>query len=163
MKAVLEANCFIDAVTPSSDSYPCLRRLFSAARSRTDLTLAVSRHTLAEVRRPDEACELAKALEVVPYWPIGTISEQVATIEQLTGTWQDAGRNDQIQQELAQLANAGDDIRDRGAYLDALRAGADAFITSDRHLVSSAPAARIRARFGLRVLTPCAFVSEISM
>jgi hypothetical protein len=127
------------------------------------LTLAVSRHTLAEVQRPDEACELAKTVEVVPYWPIGTISEQVATIEQLTGTWQDARRNEQIQQELTQLAKSGNDIRDRGAYLDALRAGADAFITSDRHLVNSAPAARILGRFGLRVLTPCAFVSEIGV
>jgi predicted nucleic acid-binding protein len=163
MKVVLDANCFIDAVNPLSDSYPWLRRLFAAAKSRPDLRLAVSRHTLAEVRRPDTACELVKTVEVVPHWPIGTISEQVATIEQLAGTWQDARRNEQIQQEVEQLAKSGNDIRDRGGYLDALRAGADAFVTSDTQLVGSGPAKRIQAKFGLRVLTPCAFVTETNL
>jgi predicted nucleic acid-binding protein len=162
MKIVLDANCFIDAVDPSSNSHPCLTRLFSVATARGVL-LAISRHTLAEVQRPDAARELAKTVEVVPYWPIGTISEQVGTIEQLAGTWEDAKRNEQIQQEMEQLAKSGNDIPDRGAYLDALRASADAFVTSDRQLVGTSPAARIQAKFGLRVLTPCAFVAETNL
>jgi hypothetical protein len=67
------------------------------------------------------------------------------TIEQLAGTWEDAKRNEQIQQELEQLAKSGNDIPDRGAYLDALRAGADAFVTSDKQLVGTSPAARIQS------------------
>jgi predicted nucleic acid-binding protein len=162
MKVVLDANCFIDAVTTSSHAFPCLERVFFAAKSGR-VTLAVSRHTLAEVLYPPSACELAKTVEVLPYWPIGTISQQAAETGQLAGTWEHAKRNDQIQQELEQLAKAGNDIRDRGAFLDALQAGADAFVTSDRQLVGSGPAERIRAKFGLRVLTPCDLVSEVSL
>ncbi len=162
MKIVLDANCFIDAVNTSSHAYPCLERIFSAAKSGR-ITLAVSRHTVAEILCPASACELAKTVEVIPYWPIGAINQQVAAIQQLAGTWEDAKRNEQIQHELEQLAKSGNDIRDRGAYLDALRAGADIFVTSDRQLAASGPARKIRERFRLRVLTPCALVSEASL
>lgn len=71
MKVVLDANCFINAVNPSSDSYPYLRRVFSAAHSGAGISLAISRHSLAEVQQPDAASELAKTVEVLPHWPIG--------------------------------------------------------------------------------------------
>ena len=163
MKVVLDANCFIDAVNASSHAYSALERVFSAAKSRR-IKLAISRHTLEELsKKPDAAYELAKTVEIAPYCPIGTIAEQVATIQQLAGTLEDAKRNEQIQQELEQLAKSGNDIRDRGAYLDALRTGADAFVTSDRQLVGSGPAERIQAKFGLCVLTPSELVSRASL
>jgi predicted nucleic acid-binding protein len=160
MKIVLDANCFIDAANPLSVAHPCLQQILAAARSGK-IGLMVSRHTLAELaRKPDAAYELAKTVEITHYWPIGTIAEQVAMIEQLAGTWEDARRNEQIQEELEQLAKSGNDIRDRGAYIDALGTAADAFVTSDRQLVGSGPAKRIEDRFRLRVLTPCNLVSE---
>ncbi|PIY40774.1 MAG: hypothetical protein COZ06_27685, partial [Armatimonadetes bacterium CG_4_10_14_3_um_filter_66_18] len=74
--------------------------------------------------------------------------------EQAEGTWGDASQNDDIQCELAVLAKSGNDLRDRGAFLDALKAGVDLFVTSDKQLVGSGPAKRIGDRFGLRVVTP---------
>jgi predicted nucleic acid-binding protein len=163
MTAVLDANCFINAVKPLADEYPHMQRLLSAAKAGM-IKIMVSRHTLDELsKKPDDAHELAKTAEVLPYWPIGAISEQVATIEQLTGTWEDARRNEEIQLELARLAKSGSDIRDRGAYLDALHARADFFVTSDTQMVGSGPAGRIRDRFGLRVLKPSHFVSEFHL
>jgi len=161
MKVALDANCFIDAANASSSAYPCLQRLFSAARSGK-VRLLISRHTLAELKS-DAANEMAKNVEVLPHWPIGAVGDQVATIEQLSGTWKDARRNQEIQLELVQLAKSGNSIRDRGSYLDALRGEAAFLVTSDRDLVGSGPAERIRARFGLRVLTPCQLVSEFHL
>ena len=108
-----------------------------------------------------EARALAGSLATIPYWPVGTIAEQVSTIEQLTGTWDDSKRNQEIEEEVARLAKSGTDIRDRGAYLDALRAEADVFVTSDKQLAGSGPASRIRTRFGLRICTPFKLASEI--
>ncbi len=160
MTVVLDANCFIDAVRDSHVKYSHMQSLLSAAKSGK-IKIMVSRHSLDELsKKPDDAHELAKTVEVVPYWPIGAICEQVATIEQLTGTWEDARRNEEIQLELARLARSGNDIRDRGAYLDALHARADFFVTSDRQLVGSGPAKRIQDKFGLRVLKPSQLVSE---
>ena len=153
-------NCFMYAVDPRAEAHADMRRLLLAAKSGK-IKIMVSRHTLDELsKKPDEACELAKTFETVPYWSIGTIREQVATIEQLTGTWEDARRNEDMRLELAQLAKRNASIRDLGAYLDAHHAGADFFVTSDKDLVGSGPAGKIQARFKLRVLTPRQFVSE---
>ncbi len=118
----------------------------------------VSRHSLAELSKADPVTQAARSLAaelgVLPHYPIGTWDDQVATWDELAGTWDDARSNQAIQEELASLATSGNSIRDRGAYLDALRAGAHVFVTSDRQLAGSSPAARIRERFGLRVSTP---------
>ena len=159
MKVALDTNCLIDAFDQSSHAYEAMQRILNIANAGR-ITLAVSRHTLAEISSPPAALELANSLESLPYWPIGTIAEQVATIAQLTGTWEDAARNEGIQLELKQLAKSGNDIRDRGAYLDALGANADVFVTTDRHFAGSGPARRIRERFRLRVTTPTDLLSE---
>lgn len=160
MKVALDTNCFIDAVTPNADAYAAMRLIFEAHECRI-VSAMVSRHTLAELFGPPDARRLAEALPVLPYWPIGTIAEQVATIDQLGGTWDDAKRNEQIQIELERLAKTGNDIRDRGAFLDALLGGADVFVTSDRHLAGSGPSQRIQEKFGLRVLRPADFSDEL--
>lgn len=161
MLAVLDANCFIDAVNPSVTMHPYLQRILLAWHSGR-IELGVSRHTLAELAKmPDQALDLAKNIRTLPYWPIGTIAEQITTIEELSGTWEDAGLNESSQQELGLLAKAGTSIRDRGALIDALRADADVFVTSDRELVAAAPARRIREKFGLRVVTPSFLASEL--
>jgi len=163
MKAVFDSNCFIDAARDSHVEYPHMQRLLSAAKAGK-IKIMVSRHSLDELsKKPDDAHELAKTVEVVPYWPIGAICEQVAAIGHLTGTWEDARRNEEIQLELVQLAKSGNDIRDRGAYLDALHARADFFVTSDRQLVGSGPGKKIQDEFGLRVLKPSQLVSELHL
>lgn len=163
MEAVFDSNCFIDAVRDSHLEYPHMQRLLSAAKAGK-IRIMVSRHSLDELsKKPDDAHELAKTVEVVPYWPIGAICDLVSTIEQLTGTWEDARRNQEIQLELAQLAKSGSGIRDRGAYLDALHARADFFVTSDGHLVGCGPAKKIQDKFGLRVLKPSQLVSEFHL
>jgi len=121
MKVALDTNCFIDAVNSGADANSAMKLIFEAHESGR-VTAMVSRHSLAELREPPEACRFAESLPALPYWPIGTIAEQVATIEQLAGTWEDARRNEEIQDELEQLAKSGNDIRDRGAFLDALLA-----------------------------------------
>lgn len=162
MKVVLDANCVIDAVTSCSRAYSDMQIILAAANAGK-IVVAISRHTLAEILEPVAARLLADSFEIVPYWPIGAIAEQVATIEQLAGTWKDAERNQEIQKELSQLAKSGSDIRDRGAYLDALRAGVDVFLTSDNQFAGSGPAKRILDRFGLRVAKPHEIASAINL
>jgi predicted nucleic acid-binding protein len=154
MKLVLDTNCFIN----TTSTMPCLRDPIQAIleeyRTGT-VELHVSRHTLAELEsRPDAAFDFAKTLPVLPHFPIGTWSDQVGCWEDLAGSWSDAEVNDSMQAELTKLAKSGNDIRDRGAFVDALRAKADVFVTSDKHLVGNGPAERIRSAFGLRILSP---------
>ncbi|HEV2298075.1 MAG TPA: hypothetical protein VGR72_06120 [Candidatus Acidoferrales bacterium] len=162
MKVALDTDCFINAVTATAHANAAMKAIL-AAHASEKVTVTVSRHTLTELTDPSRrAFDLAKSFAVLPHWPIGTIAEQVATIEQLAGTWEDAHRNEEIQRELEQLAKSGNSIRDRGALLDALHAGADAFVTSDRHLVGSGPAKRIEAKFGIRILRPADLARELS-
>ena len=129
MKLALDANCFINAVNQQALSYGSVQRLL-AAKSTGQAELYVSLHTLHELeQKPDEALDLAKSLPSLPYWPIGGVKELVGTINQLTGTLGDMRSNHVIQEELESLANSGNDLRDRGAFLDALHASMDAFVT----------------------------------
>jgi hypothetical protein len=144
-----------------SKEYCALQTIFSRT-SKGAVTLFVSLHTLAELaRKPDAAYDLAKTLQALPHWLIGAIEDQVAMIKDLQGTWEDGRRNQEIQLELKRLAGSGNDIRDRGAYLDALFTKMDAFVTSDGHLVRTEPARRMCERFGLRVLTPSQLAQEV--
>jgi predicted nucleic acid-binding protein len=159
MRVVLDANCFIDAVNPKVPTYAAVNEIIAAHRWGK-LEARVSLHTLAELeKKPDAALDLARTISALPHWPIGTLGDQVATIGQLSGTLGDAKRNEEIQQELRKLANAGNDIRDRGAYVDALMAKADVLVTSDSQLSASGPAQRIASRFETSVLTPQNFLS----
>jgi hypothetical protein len=159
----LDANCFINAVNPASISYYALRLLFDAAK-RGKVSLKVSLQTLHELEvKRDKAWQLANNLSKLPHWPIGTWNEQVGTWKEATGTWNDGIMNDEIQTELEKLAKSGTDIRDRGAYIDALRSELDGFITSDKQLVGSGPAERINNRFSTRVLTPEQLVTELGL
>jgi predicted nucleic acid-binding protein len=161
-KAVLDANCFINATNPNAQANAAMRIILERFSSGK-LTVAVSRHTLSELAlKPDEAYQLAQTVEVLPYWPIGSIAEQVGMIKDLAGTWSEARDNELAQRELKQLANSGTDIRDRGALLDAIRAKADVFLTSDGQLGRQGPAKRIRARFGIKIVKPCDLAFEIS-
>jgi len=159
----LDANCFIDAVNPSSSSYDALQRILQTAK-KGRVSLKVSLQTLEELKgREDEAWELAKSMPELRHWPIGTWEEQVGTWEQQTGTWDDARQNDQIQSELKALAKSGTDIRDRGGYIDALRNGLNGFVTSDKQLVGPGPSARINKRFSTKALTPEQVAEELDI
>ena len=161
MRVALDANCFIDAVNARTRAYAPLMTIFSAARAGR-IKLTVSRHTLYELSKKDDAAvELASSLEVLPHWPIGTFGQQVATWKDLAGTWEDAHRNEEIRRELESLAKSGNDIRDQGAYIDAVHAAVDVFVTSDGHLSRSGPADRLGKRFGLRVMRPEEFANEV--
>jgi len=161
MSVALDANCFIDATKSSSHAYRAMAQILGAANSGA-LRLAISRHTLAELElKPDAALDLAHKCDVLPHFPVGSWDDQVATWDKVAGTWNDAERNHEIQMELKTLAKAGNDIRDRGAYIDALAAGVDVFITSDKQLASGTPAKQIMNRFGLRVVTPKQLAKEL--
>jgi hypothetical protein len=112
-------------------------------------------------RKPDAASDLADTCTVLPHFPIGSWDEQVSTWHQSAGTWDDAKRNQAIQQELRTLATSGNSIKDRGTYIDALCAGVEAFVTSDKQFVDSGPAKKIEERFGLRVMTPQLLANEL--
>ncbi len=161
MNAALDANCFIDSINHKVPTYEHMQRILKAYDNSL-ITLLISRHTLSELeKKKDAALDLAIKLPVLPHWPIGAWKDQITTWKELTGTWDDVKRNDDIQKEIKSLAKSGNDIRDRGAYLDALLANMDAFITSDKQLVGSAPTERIMNRFSLRVITPEALANEI--
>ena len=79
------------------------------------------------------------------------------------GTWDDIRRNDQIQEELEKLAKSGNDIRDRGAFIDALCSNYDGFVTSDKQFIGSGPVRRINERFSTKVISPEDLLEEIGM
>jgi len=56
------------------------------------------------------------------------------------------------QKKIKALAKAGNDIRDRGAYIDAIRGHLYAFITSDKQLVGSGAANRLNSEFKTKVI-----------
>jgi hypothetical protein len=161
MRVTLDATCFIDAHKPSSHAYAAMQVILAAQKARC-LELTVSQHTLNELKRkPDSASDLANAYTVLPHFAIGSWDEQVSTWHQSAGTWDDAKRNQAVQQELQTLTKSGASIRGRGAYIDALYAKVEAFVTSDRKLIDSGPAKRIEERFGLRVVTPHQLANEL--
>jgi hypothetical protein len=125
MKAVLDTNCLLDAANKNAITHLPLQKLLAAAVSRK-IQIFVSRHSLSELTKDDPVTERAKLiadnLPVLQHYPIGTWINQVATWDQLCGTWDDARNNQKIQFELTSLAKSGNDIRDRGAYIDALLA-----------------------------------------
>jgi predicted nucleic acid-binding protein len=157
----LDTNCFIDAFNSTSHAYQPMQRILKAFYSKTIL-LVVSRHTLSEITKSKEAFNFAKSVEILPHYPIGTWKEQVATWNQISGTFGDAKRNQKLQEELKALAKSGNDIRDRGAYIDAINAEAYAFVTSDGQFANSSPAQRIQDRFGLQVIIPKQLAEELS-
>ena len=142
-------------------------RIVAAARAGT-LSLYVSRHSLAELTKDTPETHHARALvkelcTTVPYYPIGSWKELLGSWKDLAGTWNDLKENERIQADLCHLAKSGNDLRDRGAYLDALLDGVDAIVTSDKQLVGSGPAGRIASKYGLRLLTPAALAVELGL
>ncbi len=163
MKVALDANCFIDAVTPEARAYKPMLQILEAWRTDA-VELLVSLHSIHELEmKPDEALELARECATLPHWPIGTWDEQVGTWEQAEGTWDDSKINEDMREELGKVAKARSSLRDRGAYMDALKAGCEVFLTSDPDLVGSDPAMRLEKRFGLRVTTPGVLARELSL
>ena len=161
-KVVLDTNCFIDATNPTSRAHEALQIILKASNSGK-ITLFVSLHSLHELeQKPDDAFALAKALPLLPHFPIGTWGEQVGTWSQAAGTWEDAKRNEEIQNDLKKLSKSGADIRDRGAYIDALCVQADVFVTSDNDLVGKGPSSRIAEKYELTIMTPVKLAFELS-
>jgi predicted nucleic acid-binding protein len=161
-KVTLDTNCFIDSFKPKSCAYPHMKKIIEAHQSKK-IIITASRHTLSEIKEPVEAVQFAQTVEILPHYPIGTFGEQVAAWGELAGTFKDAEINQELQEELEKLAKSGNDIRDRGAYIDAINARVDAFVTSDGHFAKSGPAKRIEERFGLRVITPEQLAEEIDI
>ena len=152
MKIAADANCFIDAVDTKSHSYPYLLRIIEL-RNQGFAKLFISRHSLHEIREPKGAVDLANSCELLPHYPIGAWDDQIGNWDDLAGTWNDAKLNQATQQKIQNgLAKSGTDIRDRGAYVDALSAGVDVFMTSDGKLVKDGPASRIAEKYGLQNL-----------
>jgi len=153
-KYALDTNCFINAVNPTSPSYDAVQRILAASH-KSEVVLMVSLVTLAELaEKHDSVYTLGKTLPELPHWPIGVWNEQIGTWKQQTGTWDNARVNNQFQMQLKSLAKSGTDIRDRGAYIDALCSGLDGFVTSDKQLVGLGPQSRINEIFPTKVLTP---------
>jgi hypothetical protein len=86
----------------------------------------------------------------------------VATWGQVShSTWADHRAAAEKYEDLRTLAKAGADIRDLGAYVDALYGGADIFVTSDQDVAGSGPIFRIVEKYGLRILTPLQLAEEL--
>ncbi len=160
MKVTLDTNCFIDAFDHGS----CLRapmKIVLQAYQDKRIIITVSLHTLSQLKYPEGAVNFAKSCEILPHFPIGSWGEQIAAWNEVAGTWDEARKNGELQLELENLSKSGNDIRDRGAYIDALKANVDVFVTSDKHFIASMPAKRIEDRFGLKVLTPWQLITYV--
>ena len=128
------------------------------------IVLAVSLHTLEELKdRNDSAYQIAKELPELPHWSIGSWHEQVGNWKQNNGSWDDGKFDDQRQEILRTLAKSGNDIRDRGTFIDALRNEFDGFITSNNQLVKPGPLKRINDYFSTKVISPENLVKELSL
>lgn len=161
MTAAVDANVLIYASKPGTPFHAACQVILRAHREGR-LKLTVSNHTIAELeRKPDEALEIAKSLDVLPYRPMGTIKDLLGTIAELPGTIGDMKWNQEQQEAIHALLNSGNDIRDRGALLDSLRAGVPVFVTADRQLAAGGPAARINAMLGVRIVTPDDFARDL--
>ena len=162
MNVILDTNCFINAVRQKCQAYERLKIIFQASEVGK-ITLLVSLHSLHELeRKPDAAFALAQSLPLLPHFPIGAWDEQIGTWTQLSGTWEDAKRNDEIQKDLMTLTKSGADLRDHGAYIDALLAKADLFVTSDKDLAGSGPSKRIAEKYNLRIVKPEILAHKLS-
>lgn len=162
VRALLDSNCFIACAQPEHPDHADSVAAVEGARV-AHVELCVSQHTLLELRRkPDSAFAQASSLNVVNCMPFGRIADLAGPISGLGGTLADIVRSDEMVAEMRELARTGSSLRDRGALLDAIAARVDFFGTSDRALCDSAPATRIHRRFGLRTVTPRAFVIAIN-
>jgi hypothetical protein len=152
---VCDTNVWIEASRDAdSDAGKLLARSVSLR-----WTLAVSKHSLAELAAGSErygplAERLAREQTELPYFPIGSIDELLGTIGELAGTLGDMNENERRRDGLGELASAGTNIRDRGALIDAIRAGADFFVTSDAGLCGNGPRGRIEQTFPICVRCP---------
>ena len=162
-KFVFDTNCFINATNDLSLSYSAVNQLLEFAKKGV-IYICVSLHSIEELSvSEDKAWELAKSIPEAPHWPIGKWKDQVGAWNQLQGTWEDINRNEQIQNEIENLAKSGNDIRDRGAFVDALCSGFDGFVTSDKQFVGSGPIKRLNGRFSILVVTPEDLLAALSV
>jgi len=161
LKVALDANCFIAYYNAQNHSQVAVRRIFSFWR-QGGIDLFVSLKTIDELScKPDQCFALANQVSKLPNYPVGTWDDAVGSWKDQAGTWADAKGNQHLQQLIHQLAKKGADIRDRGAFLDAVLADMDFFITHDPHLSGSGPAQRLAGRFNTRVMTPSAFIATL--
>ncbi len=163
MLLVCATNIWIEA---SKDSSSAAARMLARARL-LGYRIAVSKHSRSELEASSEmygpeAARLAAEYEEIPYFPIGTISQLLGTISELSGTLDDMFANDRLRESLASIATQGTDIRDRGALIDALRSGAQIFVTSDKGIVGKGPRGRLQAAFSILVRTPLELCTEIA-
>ena len=128
--------------------------------------IAVSKHSLSELATGSDkfgpgAENLARSVPELPYFPVGTFGELLGTIGELAGTIGDMKTNEALRKELGTIAKKGTDIRDRGALIDAVRAGATCFVTNDIGLVGSAPRSRIERRLPVVIRTADELLAEL--
>lgn len=162
-KICLDANIFIDAYNNLMPWHNDIKKIFDLAEKGI-IEIYVSLQTLEELaRKKDNAYELAKTIKQLPYWPIGSWKELVGSWKDSAGSWNDGKENDKTQSKLEKLAKSGNDIRDRGAFIDALRSNIDYFLTSDGQLVSEAPQKRINDTFDTKVIKPKDLINELSL
>jgi hypothetical protein len=155
---VLDTCCWINAAQELSRSGAAVLAILAAADAG-HIQVLVSAHSLEELRTggesaTDKALPLARNYRVVPYNPAGAIGDLLGRVCELPGTIADIADNQAAVDRLQRVAKRHPGIRDCGAALDTMRAGADAFVTSDGDWTRPAPASRILAGLGLRVLTP---------
>lgn len=159
----LDANIFIDAYNKNIPRNNEIKKIFQLAENRK-IKVFVSLQTLTELeKKDDEALQLARTIPTLPHWPIGTWNEQVGTWKEQEGTWNDAKQNDRVQLKLKDLAKAGNDIRDRGAFIDTLKSNMDYFVTSDGQLVKKGPQKRINNSFQTKVVKPKDLLGKLNL
>jgi predicted nucleic acid-binding protein len=161
---VLDVNCWIEA---TRDGESASRLLIQRARTEGH-RLAVSKHSLSEMdagsaKHGTAALTAAQACEELPYFPIGTIGDLLGTIGELAGTMDDAAANERLREELGRLAKNGADIHDRGALIDAVRSGADYFVSYDKALVGEAPRRRIEGALRIKLRRPAELLGELNI
>jgi len=162
IKISLDANCFIYAIKIDSQFHKAIKELLKAGEGGA-IEIWVSQHSIDELKKkPDEALNLACTFQTLRHYPIGCWDQQIPNWNTVSGNWGEAKRKESIQKEIHKFAKSGASLRDRGAYLDALVAGLDYFVTNDNGLVGSGPAGRLKKKFNLSVLCPEEMVTKLN-
>lgn len=126
----------------------------------------MSKHSLSELaagslKYGPAAEDLARTYAELPYYPLGVIDDLLGTISELAGTFDDIRMNERTRVALGSLAKQGTDLRDRGALIDALRANASFFVTSDKGMVGKGPRLRIEGELPIRIRTPAEMCADL--
>lgn len=154
MKISIDTDCIISLFSPSDVIHSAMlliNQLFKEGK----INLYVSLKTINQLsEKGGNVLEYAKSLLKLPNYMVGTIGEQVGTIGSLAGTFEDAERNEILQQKIRNWTKQGVNMRDRQIVIDSYLGGMEILLTNDRGLRDKKSAKNLQKELGILVMNP---------